>query len=483
MRTPPRRNRPGPRLRRAALGLCVTALATTGLLGVGVTPASATGASTPAAVLSFLHSISGNHIVSGVHNKEPLSQPSQYTAQAHSITGKWPGLWGGELGFTATDIANRQTMINQAKTEWANGSLINLTWHMCRPDVASCDFSSGPNPIDGSHLTDAEWTQLITNGTTLNTDYKQKLDTAVPYFQQLKDAGIPVLFRPLHEMNEGWAWWGGRPGANGSAKLYQITHDYLVSKGLTNIIWVWNVKDVSGGASAAASYYPGDAYVDVASLDPWVNGFPTTDWYQALINTAHGKPISLAEVGTVPTPAQLAAQPQWTWFMIWSDYLTSANTTAGLQATFNSSRVYSQGQFTIATGTPPATPTGPITGPAAKCVDVRSGATTNGTVVQLYTCNGTTAQQWTVQSDGTLRALGKCLDIAGGPTATANGTLIQLWDCNGQTNQKWTATGGELVSASSGRCLDDTGGNTADGTQLQIWDCFGNTNQTWHLPG
>ena len=52
----------------------------------------------------------------------------------------------------------------------------------------------------------------------------------MPYLQQLKDAGVPVLFRPLHEMNEGWAWWGGRPGADGSAKLYQITHDYLVAR-------------------------------------------------------------------------------------------------------------------------------------------------------------------------------------------------------------------------------------------------------------
>jgi mannan endo-1,4-beta-mannosidase len=477
----PPRTQPGPRRRLAAFLLALP-LAVAGVLAGTSAPATATGASTPANVLAFLHQISGNHVISGVHNKEPLSSPGQYTAQAHTLTGKWPGLWGGELGFTATDIANRQTMINQAKTEWANGSLVNLTWHMCRPDVATCDFSTGPNPINGSSLTDAEWTQLITNGTTLNNDYKAKLDTAVPYFQQLKDAGIPVLFRPLHEMNDGWAWWGGRPGSNGSARLYQITHDYLVSKGLTNIIWVWNVKDVSGGSGSASSYYPGDAYVDVVSLDPWNSGYPTSDWYQAIVNTSHGKPIALAEVGTVPSPSQLSAQPLWTWFMIWSDYLTSANSQAGLQATFNASQVWSQGQFTIPTGTPPSVPTGPITGPAGKCVDVRSGSSTNGTPVQLYTCNGTTAQQWTIQTDGTIRALGKCLDITGGTTATANGTPIQLWDCNGQSNQHWTYTNNELVSASSGRCLDDTGGNTTDGTQLQIWDCYGNTNQTWHLP-
>lgn len=135
-------------------------LSAVGLLAAFAPQASATGPAAPADVLSFLHQISGNHTVSGVHNKEPLSNPGQYTAQAHSITGKWPGLWGGELGFTATDIANRQTMINQAKTEWANGSLVNLTWHMCLPNVASCDFNGG---INGASLSDSDWNQLITN--------------------------------------------------------------------------------------------------------------------------------------------------------------------------------------------------------------------------------------------------------------------------------------------------------------------------------
>ncbi len=449
-------------------------------VSLSATPAFATGPSTRDAVLGFLRQITGNHTVSGVHNKEPLSNPAQYTSQAHSIIGKWPGLWGGELGFTSTDIANRQTMVNQAKTEWANGSLVNLTWHMCRPDVATCQFDGG---VNGSRLSDPEWQQLITNGTTLNNDYKAKLDTAVPYFQQLKAAGIPVLFRPLHEMNEGWAWWGGRPGANGSAKLFQITHDYLVSKGLTNIIWVWNVKDTTAnnGSAGAASFYPGDNYVDVASLDPWDHGFPTGDWYRALVNVSHGKPISLAEVGTVPSPSQLAAQPRWTWFMIWSDYLTSANSAGGLQATFNSSRVLSQGQFTIGSSTPPPSG-GPITGVGGKCVDVAGSQAVNGTAVQLYTCNGSSAQSWTVPGDGTLQALGKCLDVTG--QGLANGTKIQLWDCNGSGAQQWVAQpDGHLENPQSGRVLHVPGGSTTDGTRLQIWDANGNAWQVWRLPG
>ena len=68
------------------------------------------------------------------------------------------------------------------------------------------------------------------------------------------------------------------------------------------------------------------------------------------------------------------------------------------------------------------------------CVDVAGANSANGTRVQLWTCNGSGAQQWTVGTDGTIRALGKCMDVAG---ATANGTQIQLWDCNGTGAQQW----------------------------------------------
>jgi glucosylceramidase len=125
--------------------------------------------------------------------------------------------------------------------------------------------------------------------------------------------------------------------------------------------------------------------------------------------------------------------------------------------------------------------TGPITGLAGKCVDVAGANPANGTAVQLYTCNGTAAQQWTRGADGTLRALGKCLDIAG--PSTANGAQTHLWDCHGGTSQQWTYTaGGDLTSVYAGTCLDVTGNTSADGTRLQIWTCTGAANQKWTVP-
>ncbi|HEX3791650.1 MAG TPA: ricin-type beta-trefoil lectin domain protein [Pseudonocardiaceae bacterium] len=124
--------------------------------------------------------------------------------------------------------------------------------------------------------------------------------------------------------------------------------------------------------------------------------------------------------------------------------------------------------------------TGQITGIASKCVDVQSASSADGTPVQLYTCNGTAAQQWTVGTDGTLQSLGKCMDVTGG--GTANGTLVQLWTCAGNANQQWTASNGELVNPQSGKCLDATGQSSADSTRLQLWSCTGSANQLWKLP-
>lgn len=124
--------------------------------------------------------------------------------------------------------------------------------------------------------------------------------------------------------------------------------------------------------------------------------------------------------------------------------------------------------------------TGAITGLASKCVDVAAANPNDGTQIQLYTCNGTNAQQWTFPGDGSIQALGKCLDIASG--GTTNGTRVQLYTCNGTGAQQWQYTSGNLVNPQSNKCLDVTGVNSADGTPLQIWDCNGGANQQWTIP-
>jgi chitinase len=130
--------------------------------------------------------------------------------------------------------------------------------------------------------------------------------------------------------------------------------------------------------------------------------------------------------------------------------------------------------------TPPPTGGGtPIHGYGGKCVDVAGASSANGTAVQLFTCNGTGAQNWT-HSGNTFTALGKCLDVAA--AGTANGSKVQIYDCNGTAAQQWTTgANNRLVNTGSGKCLDATGPSSADGTKLQIWTCAGSANQSWTL--
>ncbi|MBC3841524.1 RICIN domain-containing protein [Streptacidiphilus sp. 4-A2] len=133
-------------------------------------------------------------------------------------------------------------------------------------------------------------------------------------------------------------------------------------------------------------------------------------------------------------------------------------------------------------GTGGGTATGQITGYGGLCVDDRSASTADYNPVQVYTCNGTAAQQWTVvQAGSTIQALGKCLDIDAG--GTADGTTVDLYDCNNTAAQVWEPqSDGALYNPQSNKCLDDTGWSTTPGTQLEIWDCTGNANQAWNLP-
>lgn len=125
-----------------------------------------------------------------------------------------------------------------------------------------------------------------------------------------------------------------------------------------------------------------------------------------------------------------------------------------------------------------ATTTGQVTGYQGLCLDDRGASTANYNPVQVYTCNGSSAQQWTVNTTaGTVQVLGKCLDIDA--AGTANGTVVDLYDCNGTAAQQWQhQSNGEFLNPNSGKCLDDTGYG-GSGTQVQIWSCTGTSNQQW----
>jgi mannan endo-1,4-beta-mannosidase len=294
---------------------------------------------TPFKTLNYLYSISGTKTVAGMHNREPAGSPAKWTEEIKKTNGKYPGLWSNDFYFQGSDINDRPAVIAEAIAQWKKGSIVNLMWHACNPAFAQpCNWNDGSGVL--SELTDDQWTELITDGTALNTKWKQRLDEVSVYLKTLKDNGVEVLWRPFHEMNQSAFWWGGRPGANGTRKLYQLTHDYMKNtKGLTNLIWVWDMQDFSTLESDLAAYNPGDAYWDIAALDIYDGGGYTTAKYTAMVKIANGKPIGIGECDKFITSAVLGAQPKWSFFMGWSELVYSKNSVGEINALYNAPRV------------------------------------------------------------------------------------------------------------------------------------------------
>jgi hypothetical protein len=114
-----------------------------------------------------------------------------------------------------------------------------------------------------------------------------------------------------------------------------------------------------------------------------------------------------------------------------------------------------------------------------RCLDVPGAATANGTLLDIWDCNGGSNQQWTYLSNGELQVYGSaCLDVPA--HATTAGTRVEIWTCNGGGNQQWNLNSdGTVVGRESGLCLDVTGAGTANGTAVEIWTCNGGSNQKW----
>jgi RHS repeat-associated protein len=118
-----------------------------------------------------------------------------------------------------------------------------------------------------------------------------------------------------------------------------------------------------------------------------------------------------------------------------------------------------------------------ISGNGGLCLNLRGGATTDGTPLELNTCTGATTQVFYWQPGGSTAAgplvnptSGKCLDILSG--GTANGTAVQLKTCTAAANQAWQRqSDGSFLNPNSGRCLDDHAGSVTAGTNIDIWDC------------
>lgn len=289
-------------------------------------------------------SVDEGKIISGLHHNQLYGYG--YTRDLKRIAdacGKEPLIWGGDLAWSADRV------VELATDEYRKGHIITLMWHAARPmDKGPVNFSQQTQ----GDFTDAQWAELVTPGTEMNNAWLAQVDSISQYLKILQDRGIPVIWRPFHEMNGEWFWWGWRLGENGFPVLYRMMYDRMVNHNhLNNLLWVWNANAPRmirrDTALDYELFYPGNDCVDILATDVY-----NRDWkgshHDDLYKLGKGKLIALGELGSLPEPEYLKKHDKFAWFMIWTGFTEDRyNTLDAIKAIFDMPQTVSYGDECI----------------------------------------------------------------------------------------------------------------------------------------
>jgi len=292
-------------------------------------------------VYNVLKDLYGKKIVSGV-----VANIDWNTTEAENVyewTGKYPAMNVFDyINLHASKDVNSEgwldySDITPAKNWWQAGGIVGAMWHWQMKANNGTDYTCTPGTAADETSFDAS--KVYVDGTSENTLAKQQLDQLCGYFAKMQEAGIPVVWRPLHEGSgnveqytggTAWFWWGAK-GADVYKKLWQWMYNYMVTtKGLNNLIWVWTSQ------TGDDNWYPGDAYVDIIGRDNYgATAAKLATEYEELKETYPNKMITLAECGN-SDDAEMATissiwdeGSRWSWFMTWydNDYNEGTTTT------------------------------------------------------------------------------------------------------------------------------------------------------------
>jgi mannan endo-1,4-beta-mannosidase len=288
------------------------------------------------AVHAWLHGIWGRQVIAG---QQDLSWDDgvDMAQRVFDDTGRYPALMGYDFMNTGMNGPNTSGLrqVEEAMAWARRGGLVSFCWHWRDPALLATDSRNRANfyvrepdagkntgftiPMAQGRLDTASpgWRQI-----------NQGIDLVAAELKELADAGVTVLWRPLHEASghqgNGWFWWGrartdGESPARACILLWRHMFDRLVKKhGLHNLIWVWNGQD--------EAWYPGDDVVDIVGWDIYDDsdgkryGAQAATYRRALAIGRGAKPVALTETGYIPDPDKMLAEgAPWLWFTVWND--------------------------------------------------------------------------------------------------------------------------------------------------------------------
>lgn len=272
---------------------------------------------------SFLDSIYGKKILSGQMDDSYLAYIQENTG------GRMPALMGYD--FNGICPSQGGTQDPDKAIDWVKNKhgIAQFQWHWISPN-ADGDFYSRNFKL-GEALADP-------NGSSYKNMIRD-MDLVAGEIRRMQEAGIAILWRPLHEAEGQWFWWG-YAGGDACKKLYRLMYDRFVHlHHLNNLIWVWNSY-----GTTRENWYPGDDVVDIIAYDyPDYSASGSWFQYQQMFN-GRGKLFAIGENDKLFDPRLFSAQP-WVYFMTWAYFIrepsepNGKNTKEWLRQVYNDPRV------------------------------------------------------------------------------------------------------------------------------------------------
>lgn len=254
----------------------------------------------------YINDVYGKKIITCQQESTWMGSPDYEMDYIYKTTKKYPAMRG--LDFMNADFDG----VVQRSKEWhKKGGIVTICWHT---GVNGLGYQESLND-------NPDFSKLLTEGTKEYNDMIANWDKAAKALQELRNAGIPVLWRPFHEFDGQWFWWG-KGGSDNFIKLWQMMYDRFTNEfGLTNLIWVLGYSgEVKDG------WYPGNDYCDIIGSDTYDNTTHAGAFAKLkALNT--GKPLAFHECGNLPRIDSFESDgAMWSWFMIWhTDYITGNN--------------------------------------------------------------------------------------------------------------------------------------------------------------
>jgi mannan endo-1,4-beta-mannosidase len=299
-------------------------------------------------LMNYMTSLYGSKTLSGNQGQVGQNDPFPTQDYLNRSGGLVPAIRGSDfIDYSPSRVERYDNRNNETERmiDWAHqtGGVVSMMWHWNAPT----DLIDQPG--------EEWWRGFYTDATTFDLpgalanpggeDYQlllRDIDTIGAELQKFQDADVPVIWRPLHEAQGGWFWWGAH-GPEAFKDLWHLMYDRLTNvDGLHNLIWEYTSSAAEGDF---LDWYPGDDEVDIVGLDIYTDPSSSMSgqWYDILQEYDGKKLVALSETGTLPSPDALDAYgidwsyiSPWTWDFVESQYAdagyTPAQLTAALQA-------------------------------------------------------------------------------------------------------------------------------------------------------